>query len=56
VVPGIESGNLAPVPVLLGVNTNEGETFVYGAFNNSLPMPAYELAVDFVFKSVRLCM
>jgi carboxylesterase type B len=43
------AGNYAPVPILVGVNSNEGPTFVYGAVDFELPGFLYELALDALF-------
>jgi hypothetical protein len=45
----IDSGNWARVPVLLGTNTNEGETFIYDAVDFPLPGFLINLALDVVF-------
>lgn len=49
IVPALESGAVAPVPILVGTNTNEADTFVYDGVSFWLPMFLYEDAIQFVF-------
>lgn len=43
------NGDYNPVPMLLGVNNNEGQTFLYDIAE--IPDIAFEIAVDFLFGS-----
>lgn len=51
VVPMLQSGKFAKVPIMLGTNTNEGETFIDGGDDSPLPMYLFDLLVDLNFAS-----
>lgn len=46
-----QSGKFNKVPLLLGTNENEGETFIYAAFDTPIPTVAFDIAMDVLFNS-----
>ncbi len=49
IVPALEAGQWAQVPVLAGTNTNEADTFVYDGVSFWLPFALYRDALELVF-------
>ena len=51
-ISALDSEMVAPVPLLVGANTNEADTFVFDGLNFTLPMFLYREIIKIVFGKV----